>query len=89
MAQAKEDAEWEKKFREWSWIDKKNPLLGEKSEVDWLLNALMEALERELRQSSRAYHSPEGSEGSDHSENNGVAGSGKEEAPESASARED
>ncbi|KAJ5153154.1 uncharacterized protein N7482_009632 [Penicillium canariense] len=88
-AQTKEDVEREKKFREWSWIDKKNPLLGDKSEVEWLLNALMEALERELRQSSRAYHSPEGSEGSDHSESNGVAGIGTEEAPEPGSARED
>ncbi|KAJ5114833.1 hypothetical protein NUU61_000592 [Penicillium alfredii] len=49
-------------FRDWSWIDKNSPLLGQKSEVEWLLGALTEALERELRRASRAYHSPEASE---------------------------
>ncbi|KAF3390630.1 Outward-rectifier potassium channel TOK1 [Penicillium rolfsii] len=64
-AQAKEDVKRRKKFQDWSWIDKKNPLLGEKSEVEWLLNALTEALERELKTASRDYHSPDegGSEG--------------------------
>lgn len=46
----------------WSWIDRKNPLVGEKSEVQWLLNALTEALERELKTASRAFHSPGESE---------------------------
>jgi potassium channel subfamily K len=58
-AQAKEDVKRQKAFRDWSWIDKKNPLLGEKSEVEWLLNALTEALERELKTASRDYHSPD------------------------------
>lgn len=44
--------------RRWSWVDKSNPLLGGKSEVQWLLNALTEALERELKMASRDYHSP-------------------------------
>ncbi|RJE17529.1 Potassium channel [Aspergillus sclerotialis] len=43
----------------WSWIDRKSPLLGEKTEVQWLLEALTEALERELRKASRGFHSPE------------------------------
>ncbi|KAJ5288631.1 hypothetical protein N7478_001661 [Penicillium angulare] len=57
QAMNKEDEERERMFFEqWSWIDKKNPLLGEKSEVEWLLNALTEALERELKTASRGYH---------------------------------
>lgn len=43
---------------EWSWVDRKNPLLGDKTEVEWLLSALAEALERELRSASRGYHTP-------------------------------
>ncbi|KAJ5116321.1 hypothetical protein N7456_000669 [Penicillium angulare] len=57
QAMNEEDAERERMFFEkWSWIDKRNPLLGEKSEVEWLLNALTEALERELKTASRGYH---------------------------------
>ncbi|KAJ5111037.1 hypothetical protein N7532_001572 [Penicillium argentinense] len=51
-----------REMKEWSWIDRKNPLLGEKSEVQWLLNALTDALERELRKASRSFHSPGESE---------------------------
>ena len=58
-ARAKEDVKRQKEFRDWSWVDKKNPLLGEKSEVEWLLNALTEVLERELKTASRDYHSPD------------------------------
>lgn len=85
-AQAEEDMKRQKQFREWSWIDKKNPLLGEKTEVEWLLNALTEALERELKSASRDYHAEEG---------NGVDGSaagtgeGDGKGLESGSARED
>ncbi|KAJ5613689.1 hypothetical protein N7528_007343 [Penicillium herquei] len=50
------DGERERAFQEWSWIDKRNPLIGEKSEVEWLLGELTEALERELRTASRGYH---------------------------------
>lgn len=50
------DKERQGEFRQWSWIDKANPLIGEKSEVEWLLNALTEALERELKTASRGYH---------------------------------
>ncbi|KAJ5624366.1 hypothetical protein N7510_000675 [Penicillium lagena] len=49
-------------LRDWSWIDGKNPLLGQKSEVEWLLGALTEVLERELKKASRVYHSSEASE---------------------------
>jgi potassium channel subfamily K len=63
--QAKEDVKRQEKFRDWSWIDKKNPLLGDKSEVEWLLNALTEALERELKMASRDYHSPDASDKDD------------------------
>ncbi|CAG8180346.1 unnamed protein product [Penicillium nalgiovense] len=41
--------------REWSWTDKKNPLLGEKSEVQWLLGELTEVLDRELSRASRGH----------------------------------
>ncbi|KAJ6031395.1 hypothetical protein N7540_002127 [Penicillium herquei] len=51
-----QDEERERAFEEWSWIDKKNPLIGEKSEVEWLLGELTEALERELKTASRGYH---------------------------------
>jgi potassium channel subfamily K len=37
---------------DWSWIDKESPLMGHKSEVEWLLGALTKALERELREAS-------------------------------------
>ncbi|KAJ5772263.1 hypothetical protein N7520_002792 [Penicillium odoratum] len=47
------DEERARALKEWSWIDKRNPLIGEKSEVEWLLHELTEALERELRRSSR------------------------------------
>ncbi|KAJ6124283.1 hypothetical protein N7471_011600 [Penicillium samsonianum] len=44
--------------REWSWTDKKNPLLGEKSEVQWLLRELTEVLGRELSRASRGHDVP-------------------------------
>lgn len=61
-----EDGDTEEKderdaFRNWSWIDRTNPLLGQKSEVEWLLHALTEVLERELKKASRARQSPEAS----------------------------
>ncbi|KAJ5306357.1 hypothetical protein PENANT_c017G09745 [Penicillium antarcticum] len=37
---------------DWRWIDKESPLLGHKTEVEWLLGALTEALDRELRKAS-------------------------------------
>jgi potassium channel subfamily K len=43
--------------RNWSWLDKKNPLLGHKSEVEWLLEALTEALDRELKRATRTHDS--------------------------------
>ncbi|KAJ5918329.1 hypothetical protein N7454_010704, partial [Penicillium verhagenii] len=45
-----------RELQQWSWIDKRNPLIGEKSEVQWLLHELTEALERELRGASRGFH---------------------------------
>lgn len=54
--------ERESAVRDWSWIDKKNPLLGGKSEVQWLLEALTEALEKELRKASRVYQEEEESD---------------------------
>ena len=56
------DDEGQRVLRDWSWIDHKNPLLGEKSEVQWLLGALTDALDRELRKASRASHSPDSSD---------------------------
>jgi potassium channel subfamily K len=59
---AESDDEAQRAIRDWSWIDHENPLLGEKTEVEWLLGALTDALERELRKSSRGYHSPDASD---------------------------
>lgn len=86
-AQAKEDVKRQKQFLDWSWIDKKNPLLGEKSEVEWLLNALTEVLERELKTASRDYHSPE--EGDEGDSSAVVPGDEGGEGLESGSAREE
>ncbi|KAJ5999014.1 hypothetical protein N7451_006824 [Penicillium sp. IBT 35674x] len=51
------DEERQREFQEWSWIDKRNPMIGQQSEVQWLLNALTEALDKELRGASQSYHS--------------------------------
>lgn len=40
------------KEEEWSWINWKSPLIGERSEAEWLLEGLVEALDRELRRAS-------------------------------------
>lgn len=82
-ADAQGESERESALRDWSWIDKKNPLLGEKSEVEWLLEALTEALEEELRRASRAYHSPEASEGNGDGGENGGEGEGFESSKNS------
>ncbi|CAG8028911.1 unnamed protein product [Penicillium salamii] len=37
---------------DWDWLDKKSPLLGRKSEVEWLLGALTETLDQELQRAS-------------------------------------
>ena len=60
---AESDDEMQRTIRDWSWIDHKNPLLGENSEVQWLLGALTDSLDRELRRASRGNHSPEASGG--------------------------
>ncbi|KAJ5297008.1 uncharacterized protein N7443_007901 [Penicillium atrosanguineum] len=51
------DDEAQRVLRDWSWIDHKNPLLGEKSEVQWLLAALTDALDRELKKASQVLNS--------------------------------
>ncbi|KAJ5668341.1 uncharacterized protein N7477_006911 [Penicillium maclennaniae] len=56
------DDESQRGLRDWSWIGRNNPLLGKKSEVQWLLGALTDALDRELKKASRAYHSPDSSD---------------------------
>ncbi|KAJ6114940.1 hypothetical protein N7486_000718 [Penicillium sp. IBT 16267x] len=53
------DDERARELDQWSWIDKRNPMIGETSEVQWLLHELTEALEKELRGASRMYHSEE------------------------------
>jgi potassium channel subfamily K len=53
---ADSDDEMQRVLRDWSWIDHKNPLLGEKSEVQWLLAALTDALDHELSKASRSSH---------------------------------
>jgi potassium channel subfamily K len=45
----------EKEETEWSWISHKSTLLGDKSETEWLLEALADILERELRKLSNEY----------------------------------
>lgn len=62
LSERQRDEDPAQKTQGWSWIDNKNPLVGEKSEVQWLLNALTDALERELKTASRAFHSPNESE---------------------------
>ncbi|KAJ5766780.1 uncharacterized protein N7511_004396 [Penicillium nucicola] len=44
-------------INDWRWIDKESPLLGHKTEVEWLLGALTEALDRELREASQLHDS--------------------------------
>ncbi|KAJ5572678.1 hypothetical protein N7450_009662 [Penicillium hetheringtonii] len=61
----------------WSWIDRKNPLVGEHSEVQWLLAELTEALERELKLASRAYHSLGQSSESDGGKTGAASGCGE------------
>ncbi|OKL61827.1 hypothetical protein UA08_02486 [Talaromyces atroroseus] len=39
----------------WSWISHRSPLLGDKPEAEWLLEAFADKLERELRQLSDKY----------------------------------
>ncbi|KAJ5639642.1 uncharacterized protein N7484_007504 [Penicillium longicatenatum] len=53
------DDERQREFQQWSWLDKRNPIIGEKTEVQWLLHALTEALEKELRGASQGFHSDE------------------------------
>jgi potassium channel subfamily K len=48
----KSNKEQAEAVNDWSWIDKESPLMGHKSEVEWLLGALTKALERELRDAS-------------------------------------
>ncbi|CAG8274958.1 unnamed protein product [Penicillium salamii] len=43
--------------RDWDWLDKKSPLLGRKSEVEWLLGALTETLDQELRRATDVHPS--------------------------------
>lgn len=43
---------------DWSWLDKKSPLLGRKSEVEWLLGALTETLDEELKRASEVEDKP-------------------------------
>ncbi|KAI2786494.1 hypothetical protein POX_g08880 [Penicillium oxalicum] len=61
MGEAKDGAKRLKKIKNWSWLDKKSPLIGSKSEVVWLLDALTEALERELKTASRTCQSAQDS----------------------------
>ncbi|KAL2008969.1 hypothetical protein VTN00DRAFT_7163 [Thermoascus crustaceus] len=49
-----ESDEREKKAR-WSWIDHTSPLMGDKDEAEWLLEALAETLEKELKRLSEEY----------------------------------
>ena len=40
-------------INDWSWIDKESPLSGYNSEVEWLLGALLKALDRESKEACR------------------------------------
>ncbi|KAK9848119.1 hypothetical protein MYU51_017077 [Penicillium brevicompactum] len=48
---------------DWSWLDKKSPLLGRKSEVEWLLSALTETLDEELKMAGQVRPSTEDKSG--------------------------
>ncbi|OJJ44263.1 hypothetical protein ASPZODRAFT_71853 [Penicilliopsis zonata CBS 506.65] len=41
---------------QWSWTSARSPLIAEKSEAQWLMEAIAEVLERELKRASREYH---------------------------------
>jgi potassium channel subfamily K len=45
--------EWKKKhvYHRWSWLSRASPLMGTKSETEWILEKLGACLERELRES--------------------------------------
>lgn len=60
----------EKEEMKWSWISHRSPLLGDKSEAEWLLEALAEKLERELRKLSDEYRQREERESNDKSDDN-------------------
>jgi potassium channel subfamily K, other eukaryote len=42
--------------RKWSWMGHRSPLLGDKQEAQWLLEALADKLETELRKRSEAFN---------------------------------
>lgn len=48
-----------KEETKWSWISHRSPLLGDKSEAEWLLEALANKLEKELRKLSDEYRQQE------------------------------
>ncbi|KUL89074.1 hypothetical protein ZTR_06137 [Talaromyces verruculosus] len=60
----------EREETKWSWISHRSPLLGDKSEAEWLLEALADKLERELRKLSDEYRQREERESDDKSHDN-------------------
>lgn len=55
MTDGKNQSEEKEGETKWSWISHRSPLLGDKSEAEWLLEALASKLERELRKLSDEY----------------------------------
>jgi potassium channel subfamily K len=55
MTDGKNQREEKEGETKWSWISHRSPLLGDKSEAEWLLEALAGKLERELRKLSDEY----------------------------------
>ncbi|RAO68331.1 uncharacterized protein BHQ10_004343 [Talaromyces amestolkiae] len=54
-----------KEETKWSWISHRSPLLGDKSEAEWLLEALANKLEKELRKLSDEYRQQDDRESDD------------------------
>ena len=50
MREDGEGGDAEKKRMEWSWVDNRSPLMGEKSEPEWVLERLTRTLMRELEE---------------------------------------
>jgi potassium channel subfamily K, other eukaryote len=42
-------------LQNWSWLSSKSPLLGSKTETEWILERLSAALERELNRQRKGY----------------------------------
>lgn len=54
-ARSVQESDVREKRARWSWIDHTSPLMADKEEAEWLLEALAETLEKELKRQSEEY----------------------------------